>query len=78
LDTEEATMPCAQPDYLARLFRLMMGGRSQMLNAGQQMIAPALTPVEESDLDARSSNIRQSRYHNDPLTHQGLPPTIRI
>lgn len=34
------------------LLRLMMGGAQAQLVGGQQVMAPALTPVEESDLDA--------------------------
>jgi conjugal transfer ATP-binding protein TraC len=38
---------------------------------------PALSPVEESDLDAALiETYAKAGITNDPLTHQGLPPTI--
>lgn len=59
------------------LLRLMMGGAQAQIQAGQQVIAPALTPVEESDLDAALiETYAKAGITNDPLTHQGLPPTI--
>jgi type IV secretory pathway VirB4 component len=63
------------------LLRLMMGGaQAQMAaQAGGQaaMIAPALTPVEESDLDAALiETYARAGITNDPLTHQSPPPTI--
>lgn len=59
------------------LLRLMMGGaQAQMMGAGTVM-APALSPVEESDLDAALiETYAKAGITNDPLTHQGLPPTI--
>jgi conjugal transfer ATP-binding protein TraC len=59
------------------LLRLMMGGAQAQMMGNQQMIAPALTPVEESDLDAALiETYARAGITNDPLTHQGLPPTI--
>ncbi len=59
------------------LLRLMMGGAQAQMLGGQQMIAPALTPVEESDLDAALiETYAKAGITNDPLTHQGTPPTI--
>ncbi|MGH7158309.1 MAG: VirB4-like conjugal transfer ATPase, CD1110 family [Candidatus Saccharimonadales bacterium] len=59
------------------LLRLMMGGAQAQIQGGQQVIAPALTPVEESDLDAALiETYGKAGITNDPLTHQGLPPTI--
>lgn len=59
------------------LLRLMMGGAQAQIQGGQQVVAPALTPVEESDLDAALiETYAKAGITNDPLTHQGLPPTI--
>lgn len=61
------------------LLRLMMGGaQAQMANAGGQgSVAPALSPVEESDLDAALiETYARAGITNDPLTHQSQPPTI--
>ena len=60
------------------LLRLMMGGaQAQIQGGGQQVYAPALSPVEESDLDAALiETYGKAGITNDPLTHQGLPPTV--
>lgn len=59
------------------LLRLMMGGAQAQLLGGQQVMAPALTPVEESDLDAALiETYAKAGITNDPLTHTGTPPTI--
>ncbi|HTH72049.1 MAG TPA: DUF87 domain-containing protein [Candidatus Pristimantibacillus sp.] len=59
------------------LLRLMMGGAQTQMMGGQQVTTPALTPVEESDLDAALiETYAKAGITNDPLTHQGLPPTI--
>lgn len=59
------------------LLRLMMGGAQAQIQGGQQVIAPALTPVEESDLDAALiETYGKAGITNDPLTHQGQPPTV--
>ena len=59
------------------LLRLMMGGaQSQMLGANAQ-VAPALSPVEEADLDAALiETYAKAGITNDPLTHMSIPPTI--
>lgn len=59
------------------LFRLMMGGaQAQMQGATAQMM-PALSPVEESDLDAALiETYAKAGITNDPLTHTSIPPTI--
>ena len=59
------------------LLRLMMGGaQSQMTGAGS-VTMPALNPVEESDLDAALiETYAKAGITNDPLTHNGVPPTI--
>lgn len=80
VDTEEADNALrSNLITLHGLLRLMMGGAQvQMLGAqGQGMVAPALSPVEESDLDAALiETYAKAGITNDPLTHQGLPPTI--
>ncbi|MDB5183200.1 MAG: Type secretory pathway VirB4 component-like protein [Candidatus Saccharibacteria bacterium] len=63
------------------LLRLMMGGaQAQMASqasGAQGIIQPALTPVEESDLDAALiETYARAGITNDPLTHQSPPPTI--
>lgn len=59
------------------LLRLMMGGAQAQIQGGQQVFTPALSPVEESDLDAALiETYAKAGITNDPLTHQGLPPTI--
>lgn len=60
------------------LLRLMMGGaQAQMQGAGNVVSTPALSPVEESDLDAALiETYAKAGITNDPLTHTGIPPTI--
>lgn len=61
------------------LLRLMMGGaQTQMLsNASATAVVPALSPVEESDLDAALiETYAKAGITNDPLTHKAPPPTI--
>ncbi len=63
------------------LLRLMMGGaQAQMAsqqNGGGQMIMPALSPVEESDLDqGLIETYARAGITNDPLTHASAAPTI--
>ncbi|HSX29887.1 MAG TPA: DUF87 domain-containing protein [Candidatus Saccharimonadales bacterium] len=59
------------------LLRLMMGGAQAQLLGGAQVMAPALNPVEESDLDAALiETYAKAGITNDPLTHTGTPPTI--
>jgi conjugal transfer ATP-binding protein TraC len=57
------------------LLRLMMGGaQAQMQGVGG---APALSPVEEADLDAALiETYARAGITNDALTHQSPPPTI--
>lgn len=79
VDTEEADNALrSNLITLHGLLRLMMGGaQAQIQSSGQQVFAPALTPVEESDLDAALiETYAKAGITNDPLTHQGLPPTI--
>lgn len=56
------------------LLRLMMGGAQLSQNG---MVMPALTPVEEADLDqALIDTYARAGITSDPLTHNSLPPTI--
>ncbi|HUS25872.1 MAG TPA: DUF87 domain-containing protein [Nevskiaceae bacterium] len=57
------------------LFRLMMGGAQAQVQG--LSAAPALSPVEEADLDAALiETYAKAGITNDPLTHTGVPPTI--
>ncbi|HLZ14502.1 MAG TPA: DUF87 domain-containing protein [Candidatus Saccharimonadales bacterium] len=78
VDTEEADNALrSNLITLHGLLRLMMGGAQAQMLGGSAMMAPALTPVEESDLDAALiETYAKAGITNDPLTHQGLPPTI--
>jgi len=60
------------------LMRQMMGGaQAQLLGEGATQLAPALTPAEESDLDAALiETYARAGITNDPLTHTATPPTI--
>lgn len=62
------------------LFRLMMGGAQSQMVASQVsggMVAPALNPVEEADLDAALiETYAKAGITNDPLTHNSPVPTI--
>lgn len=78
VDTEEADNALrSNLITLHGLLRLMMGGAQAQLLGGAQMMAPALSPVEESDLDAALiETYAKAGITNDPLTHTGTPPTI--
>ncbi|MEO8104915.1 MAG: conjugal transfer protein TraC [Candidatus Saccharibacteria bacterium] len=59
------------------LLRLMMGGAQAQMLGGNSVLAPALAPSEEADLDAALiETYAKAGITNDPLTHTGLPPTI--
>ncbi len=59
------------------LLRLMMGGAQIQLVGANAATMPALTPVEESDLDtALIQTYSKAGITNDPLTHLSRPPTI--
>lgn len=59
------------------LLRLMMGGAQTQMMGGQAAAIPALSPVEEADLDAALiETYAKAGITNDPLTHNGQPPTI--
>ena len=58
------------------LLRLMMGG-AQAQMAGGAGSTPALSPVEESDLDAALiETYAKAGITNDPLTHNSPAPTV--
>jgi type IV secretory pathway VirB4 component len=55
----------------------MMGGAQSQMVAGGTAAMPALSPVEESDLDAALiETYAKAGITNDPLTHKAQPPTI--
>ncbi len=59
------------------LLRLMMGGAQTQMVGGNAATVPALTPVEEADLDAALiETYSKAGITNDPLTHTSQPPTI--
>ncbi|MEI7683241.1 MAG: conjugal transfer protein TraC [Candidatus Saccharibacteria bacterium] len=80
VDTEEADNALrSNLITLHGLLRLMMGGAQAQMQAGASngMVAPALSPVEEADLDASLiETYAKAGITNDPLTHTGTPPTI--
>jgi conjugal transfer ATP-binding protein TraC len=78
IDTEEADNALrSNLITLHGLLRLMMGGAQAQMMGGNQVMAPALSPVEESDLDAALiETYAKAGITNDPLTHTALPPTI--
>ncbi len=79
VDTEEADDALRSNIItLHGLLRLMMGGaQAQMVANGGVAAVPALTPVEESDLDAALiETYAKAGITNDPLTHTATPPTI--
>lgn len=59
------------------LLRLMMGGAQVQMMGGSAASVPALSPVEESDLDAALiETYAKAGITNDPLTHTAVPPTV--
>ncbi len=78
VDTEEADNALrSNLITLHGLLRLMMGGAQAQMQSGGAMIAPALNPVEEADLDAALiETYAKAGITNDPLTHNSPPPTI--
>jgi type IV secretory pathway VirB4 component len=59
------------------LLRLMMGGAQVQMLGGEAATMPALSPVEEADLDAALiETYAKVGITNDPLTHKSAPPTI--
>ena len=78
IDTEEADDALrSNLITLHGLLRLMMGGAQAQMQSGGAMVAPALTPVEEADLDsALIETYAKAGITSDPLTHNSPPPTI--
>lgn len=78
IDTEEADNALrSNLITLHGLLRLMMGGAQAQMLGGAGAMMPALSPVEEADLDAALiETYAKAGITNDPLTHTGLPPTI--
>lgn len=78
VDTEEAEDALrSNLITLHGLLRLMMGGAQTQMVGGQAAAMPALSPVEEADLDsALIETYAKAGITNDPLTHSGQPPTI--
>ncbi|MDQ5972016.1 MAG: conjugal transfer ATP-binding protein TraC [Patescibacteria group bacterium] len=80
VDTEEADNALrSNLITLHGLLRLMMGGAQAQIQAAgnSSMMAPALSPVEEADLDAALiETYAKAGITNDPLTHNATPPTI--
>lgn len=78
IDTDEADNALRSNIItLHGLLRLMMGGAQSQMVAGGVAAMPALSPVEESDLDAALiETYAKAGITNDPLTHKSQPPTI--
>jgi conjugal transfer ATP-binding protein TraC len=78
VDTEEADNALrSNLITLHGLLRLMMGGAQAQMQGGGGVVAPALSPVEEADLDASLiETYAKAGITNDPLTHTATPPTI--
>lgn len=78
VDTEEADNALrSNLITLHGLLRLMMGGAQVQMLGGSAATMPALSPVEESDLDAALiETYAKAGITNDPLTHKSPPPTI--
>jgi type IV secretory pathway VirB4 component len=78
VDTEEADNALrSNLITLHGLLRLMMGGAQTQLLGGNAAVMPALSPVEESDLDAALiETYAKAGITNDPLTHKSAPPTV--
>ena len=77
-DTEEADNALrSNLITLHGLLRLMMGGAQAQMSGNAGMMAPAMTPTEEADLDAALiETYAKAGITNDPLTHGSIPPTI--
>lgn len=78
VDTEEADNALrSNLITLHGLLRLMMGGAQAQMQSSGGIVAPALSPVEEADLDAALiETYAKAGITNDPLTHNSPPPTI--
>jgi type IV secretory pathway VirB4 component len=78
IDTDEAEDALrSNLIVLHGLLRLMMGGAQAQLIGGSSTLMPALTPVEESDLDtALIETYAKAGITNDPLTHSSPVPAM--
>ena len=78
VDNEEADNPLrSNLITLHGLLRLMMGGAQAALVGGNTAMMPALSPVEEADLDAALiETYAKAGITSDPLTQTGTVPTI--
>lgn len=78
VDTEEADNALrSNLITLHGLLRLMMGGAQTQMLGGNSAMMPALSPIEEADLDAGLiETYAKAGITNDPLTHRSQPPTI--
>ena len=78
VDTEEADNALrSNLITLHGLLRLMMGGAIAQVSGGNTVVAPALSPAEEADLDAALiETYAKAGITNDPLTHSAKTPTI--
>ncbi len=78
IDTEEADNALrSNLITLHGLLRLMMGGAQAQMSNNGAMMAPALSPTEEADLDAALiETYAKAGITNDPLTHSSTPPTV--
>ncbi|MGF7229090.1 MAG: VirB4-like conjugal transfer ATPase, CD1110 family [Candidatus Saccharibacteria bacterium] len=78
IDTDEADNALrSNLITLHGLLRLMMGGAQAQMMGGNSVMAPALNPVEEADLDAALiETYAKAGITNDSLTHTSPPPTI--
>lgn len=78
VDTEEADNALrSNLITLHGLLRLMMGGAQAQIQGGNTVTTPALSPVEEADLDAALiETYAKAGITSDPLTHNSQPPTI--
>jgi conjugal transfer ATP-binding protein TraC len=79
VDNDEADNPLrSNLITLHGLLRLMMGGaQAAMAGNGNTAMMPALSPVEEADLDAALiETYAKAGITSDPLTQNGIAPTI--
>lgn len=78
IDTEEADNALrSNLITLHGLLRLMMGGAAAQMSGGSNVMAPALSPTQEADLDAALiETYAKAGITNDPLTHNATPPTM--
>lgn len=78
IDTDEADNALrSNLITLHGLLRLMMGGAQIQMSGNASMMAPALAPSEEADLDAALiETYAKAGITNDPLTHNVTPPAI--